>query len=254
MISRELEEARRRIGSARSITVLTGAGISADSGVPTFRGEGGLWKNFKAEELATPEAFEAQPELVWEWYHWRRKIIAEKRPNRAHEALATLEKISPNFTLITQNVDGLHQLAGSRKIIELHGSLWKVRCTGCAQTVENRNLDLPPLPSCDRCHALLRPAVIWFGEAIDPIDLEKSMVACTRGAVFLVIGTSGVVQPAASFALIAKNHGAFVIEVNRVESSLPVRDLLLIGRASEIVPSLMAEIKTEFAVGKTGPA
>lgn len=234
-----IKAARDRLASARSITVLTGAGISADSGVPTFRGEGGLWKRFRAEALATPEAFESHPEIVWEWYHWRRKIISEKRPNRAHEALVLLERARPGFTLITQNVDGLHALAGSRKMIELHGSLWRMRCTGCGEVTENRSLDLPLLPVCERCRALLRPDVVWFGEAIDPVDLEKSLAACKTAEVLLVVGTSGVVQPAASFVSLAKAHGAFTIEINTVDSEVIDRDALLIGRASEQVPRLI---------------
>ncbi len=239
MTEGELKAARDRIASARSITVLTGAGISADSGVPTFRGEGGLWKQFRAEELATPEAFESHPEIVWEWYQWRRKIIAEKSPNPAHTALVLLEQTCPGFTLITQNVDGLHALAGSRKMIELHGSLWRLRCIGCGRITENRSLELPPLPACKDCGALLRPDVVWFGEAIDPADLQTSLEACKTGEVFLVVGTSGVVQPAASFASLAKAHGAFTIEVNTVDSEMIDRDALLIGRASEVVPQLI---------------
>ncbi|MBI3803791.1 MAG: NAD-dependent deacylase [Nitrospirae bacterium] len=234
----QIKEVQDRIASVRSITVLTGAGISADSGVPTFRGEGGLWKQFRAEELATPEAFESQPEIVWEWYHWRRKIISGKQPNPAHDALVLLEKACPAFTLITQNVDGLHRLAGTQKIIELHGSLWRMRCVSCGRVTENRSLDLPLLPECDRCHARLRPDVIWFGEAIDPTDLQKSIDACRSGELFLVIGTSGVVQPAASFASIARSSGAFTVEINMVDSMLPGRDLLLTGRAAEVVPKL----------------
>ncbi|MDC4224135.1 MAG: NAD-dependent deacylase [Candidatus Manganitrophus sp.] len=233
-----VKTARDRIVSARSITVLTGAGISADSGVPTFRGEGGLWKQFRAEELATPEAFASHPEIVWEWYHWRRKVISGKRPNPGHEALALLENACPHFTLITQNVDGLHSLAGSRRIIELHGNLWRTRCMHCGQVTENRSLDLS-LPHCDRCHSLLRPDVVWFGEAINPIHLQKSLEACRGSDVFLVIGTSGVVQPAASFASFAKEQGAFTIEINTMDSEIADRDLLLIGRASEVVPRII---------------
>lgn len=238
----EIKEIQDRIASARSITVLTGAGISADSGVLTFRGEGGLWKQFRAEELATPEAFDSHPEIVWEWYHWRRKIISEKRPNPAHDALVLLEKACPEFTLITQNVDGLHRLAGSEKIIEMHGSLWRTRCPGCGAAAENRSLDLPLLPRCRACDATLRPDVVWFGEAIDPNDLQRSIAACREGEVFLVIGTSGMVQPAASFASIAQASGAFTVEINTVDSTLPGRDRLLTGRAAEMVPKLVERL------------
>src|SRR3569832_1349924 len=167
----QIEALRKKLASARSVTVLTGAGISAESGVPTFRGEEGLWKLFRPEELATPEAFGARPQVVWKWYHWRRQMISTKKPNRAHLSLAELEK-KVSLTLITQNVDGLHTDAGSRNPIELHGSLWRLRCTGCNRIMEERSLHLPLLPKCERCFALLRPDVVWFGEAIDPENLE----------------------------------------------------------------------------------
>jgi NAD-dependent deacetylase len=240
MAESQIGSLRQKLASARSVTVLTGAGISADSGVPTFRGEEGLWKQFKAEELATPEAFDANPEIVWEWYHWRRGIISTKEPNSAHAALVELEKKIPSFTLITQNVDGLHTLAGSRNLIELHGNLWRLRCTGCSRVVEERSLQLPLLPKCTRCSALMRPDVVWFGESLDSNNLERSFRASREGEIMLVIGTSAVVQPAASFASVAKNTGAFVIEINTVPSLGAVADAALIGRASETVPSLAA--------------
>lgn len=233
----QIEALRKKLASARSVTVLTGAGISADSGVPTFRGEEGLWKQFRPEELATPEAFDAQPEVVWEWYHWRRQNISTKEPNRAHFSLAELEKRVP-LTLITQNVDGLHTAAGSRNLIELHGSLWRLRCTGCNRTKEERSLHLSLLPKCERCSALLRPDVVWFGEAINPENLEKSIAASREGEILLVVGTSAVVQPAASFASLAKREGAFVIEVNPVPALEAVADASLAGRASEMIPQL----------------
>ncbi|MFQ5950374.1 MAG: NAD-dependent deacetylase, partial [Nitrospiria bacterium] len=237
--ARQIDLVRKRVTTAEAVTVLTGAGISAESGIPTFRGEGGLWKQFKAEELATPEAFRDHPGIVWEWYHWRRGIIAKKHPNRAHIALVELEARVPRFTLITQNVDGLHGVAGSRNIIELHGNLWKMRCPGCDAVIENRSLETPLLPKCANCLALLRPHVVWFGEAIDPIDLQKSMKACRECDVFLVIGTSSLVQPAASFASLAGAEGAFIAEIN-ITPSLPVRpDVYLIGKAAEIVPRLL---------------
>ncbi|MDP3597941.1 MAG: Sir2 family NAD-dependent protein deacetylase, partial [Nitrospirota bacterium] len=152
-----LVEARSRIASARAITILTGAGISADSGVPTFRGADGLWHNFRAEDLATPEAFERDSRLVWEWYNWRREILATKRPNEAHHALVRLEERANNFHLITQNVDGLHRLAGSRNLSELHGDIWKVRCTSCRVVTDNREVPLALLPHCHTCGGLLRP-------------------------------------------------------------------------------------------------
>ncbi|MEK7762122.1 MAG: Sir2 family NAD-dependent protein deacetylase, partial [Nitrospirota bacterium] len=164
--------ARTHLASARHVTVLTGAGISADSGVPTFRGADGLWRNFRAEDLATPEAFERDPQLVWEWYNWRRELIATKQPNPAHIALVELEHRRPDtFWLITQNVDGLHRTAGSQRLSEIHGNIWKVRCTGCGIISENREVPLPILPTCRLCQALLRPHIVWFGESLWEEDL-----------------------------------------------------------------------------------
>lgn len=230
---------RSRLSKASSVCVLTGAGISADSGVPTFRGKDGLWRNFRAEELAAPEAFRRDPKLVWEWYNWRREIIATKIPNAAHLALAAMERQSPSFTLITQNVDGLHAKAASKNLIEIHGNIWKVRCTACGCISMNEDVPIPILPHCRQCNGLLRPHIVWFGESLDPSDITRSMDALHRCDVLLVIGTSGIVQPAASFASVAKSAGAYVIEVN-IEAT-PNSDLVdetLIGRASEVVPLL----------------
>lgn len=239
-----LERVKQRIASARAITVLTGAGISADSGVPTFRGDDGLWRNFRAEELATPEAFARDPRLVWEWYNWRRGIIASKKPNAGHHALVEMEKRCPRFTLITQNVDGFHGLAGSRNLIEMHGNIWKVRCTRCGQTSINQEVPIQILPYCrqapNACGGLLRPHIVWFGEAIDPVDLERSFSALRSCDLMLVIGTSGVVWPAASFAETAKSAGAFVVEVNLSRSAnSDLMDDVLLGRACEILPRLL---------------
>ena len=244
-----INRVKERLGSARDIAVLTGAGISTDSGIPTFRGEDGLWRNFRAEDLATPEAFARNPQLVWEWYDWRRGLIASKAPNAGHYALAEIEKRSPRFTLITQNVDGFHALAGSRSLIELHGNIWKVRCTRCGQVSVNRDVPIQILPYCQatssspsgRCEGLLRPHIVWFGEALDAMDIENSVAALQSCDLLLVIGTSGVVWPAASFAEIAKSSGAFVVEVNLKPSAQSgVVDVALQGRASEVLPRLLS--------------
>ncbi len=235
-----LEEVRSRLRAARSVTVLTGAGISADSGVPTFRGVDGLWRNFRAEDLATPEAFARDPRLVWEWYNWRRGIIATKSPNPAHDTIAEMERRFEGFWLITQNVDGLHGAAGSRTLSEIHGNIWQVRCTACGRVATNRDLPLPPLPSCSTCGSLLRPHIVWFGESLDQADLDKSVAAAQSCDVLLVIGTSGVVYPAASFVALAKRSGAFVCEVNLESTPNSDRvDATLHGRAKEVVPSLL---------------
>jgi NAD-dependent deacetylase len=236
----DLAVVQARIARARSITVLTGAGISADSGVPTFRGADGLWRNYRAEDLATPNAFERDPRLVWEWYNWRRELIASKRPNPAHEAVAELERRCPQFWLITQNVDGLHRAAGSRKISEIHGNIWMVRCTACRSVAENRDVPIALLPSCRRCGGLLRPHIVWFGESLDAGDLARCASVLRSCDVLLVIGTSGVVYPAAGFASSAKDAGAFVVEINldpTPQSELV--DVSLQGRAKDIVPLLL---------------
>jgi NAD-dependent deacetylase len=233
--------ARTHLASARNVTVLTGAGISADSGVPTFRGADGLWRNFRAEDLATPGAFARNPRLVWEWYNWRRELIATKQPNPAHIALVELERrMRDTFWLITQNVDGLHRTAGSQRLSEIHGTIWRVRCTGCDVISENREIPLPILPTCLLCHTLLRPHIVWFGESLWEEDLRRCDEALRACDLFLVIGTSGVVYPAAGFASLAKDVGALVIEVNL--ESTPQSDLVdlsLQGRAKDLVPLLL---------------
>ncbi|MBY0249530.1 MAG: NAD-dependent deacylase [Nitrospiraceae bacterium] len=231
---------KERLAAARSITVLTGAGISADSGVPTFRGVEGLWRNFRAEDLATPEAFDRDPRLVWEWYNWRRELIATKKPNPAHEAIAELERRCAQFWLITQNVDGLHRTAGSQRLSEIHGNIWMVRCTACEQVTENRDVPIHILPICRDCRNLLRPHIVWFGESLAEEDLQRSYTALQASDLCLVIGTSGVVYPAAGFASIAKEAGAFVAEINMGQTpQTDLVDLSLQGRAKDIVPLLL---------------
>lgn len=234
---------KERLATARNITVLTGSGISADSGVPTFRGADGLWRNYRAEDLATPDAFERDPRLVWEWYNWRRELIATKRPNPAHLAITELERRAPAFWLVTQNVDGLHRDAGSRNLTEIHGNIWKVRCTGCSRVDENRDIPISLLPSCSQCGSLLRPHIIWFGESLLAADLQQCANVLRNCDILFVIGTSGVVYPAAGFAAVAKESGAFVAEINldpTPQSSLV--DVSLQGRAKDLVPLLLDPI------------
>jgi NAD-dependent deacetylase len=236
-----LDDVRTAIGRSRSIAVLTGAGISAESGVPTFRGPGGLWRDRKPEELATPEAFQENPRLVWEWYEWRRGRIAQAQPNLAHYALVTLEKRHPDVTLITQNVDGLHALAGSRCLLEIHGSLWRTRCGSCRDVREDRRVPLPSLPPRCPCEGVLRPDVVWFGEPL-PFDVtRRGFQAVDACDLMLVVGTSSVVQPAASLAFRALDRGAVVVEVNAEPTPLSERAThAFLGKAGEILPRLLS--------------
>ena len=237
-----LETARDWLRAAESIAVLTGAGVSAESGVPTFRGAGGLWGRFRAEDLATPQAFERDPKLVWEWYDWRRRNLAEIQPNDGHYALAALERSRPAVTLITQNVDGLHTLAGSRNVVCVHGNVWMIRCTLCGREVEDRRAPLPELPPrCAACGGLMRPGVVWFGEMLPREAWRRAEVAARGCGVFLVAGTSAQVYPAAGLIEIAAGTGARVVEVNLEETPVSAAvDLSLRGKCGEILPQLVA--------------
>jgi len=236
-----LEAARALLAGARSIVALTGAGISAESGVPTFRGAGGLWRDYRPEDLATPEAFHADPRLVWEWYAWRRGVIAGVRPNPGHLALVTLERRGAAFTLITQNVDGLHALAGSRELLEIHGNLWRTRCLGCGAVRVDRSTGFDRMPPLCSCGGLLRPDVVWFGESL-PADLVlRSISAVDDCDLRLVVGTSGVVQPAASFADAVLARGVPVVEINLDPTPLSDRaTIALQGRSGELLPRLIS--------------
>ena len=256
-----MDHARELLSSAGHILVLTGAGVSAESGVPTFRGPDGLWRKFRPEQLATPEAFQADPRLVWEWYGFRRERVGACRPNAAHEVIARLTLRHENARLVTQNVDGLHELAleaASREAggttqqpsapgcapVRLHGSLFHTRCTRC----DYRALDRGPveveseasLPRCPECAALLRPDVVWFGEGLDPEILQEATSLAEDAEVCLVVGTSALVHPAASLPLLTKASGGVVIEVNPEPTPLTeVAVASLRGPAGEILPDLL---------------
>ncbi len=223
------------------MAVLTGAGVSAESGVPTFRGPQGLWRNYRPEELATPGAFRRDPHLVWEWYAWRRGLIAACRPNAAHDTLAEMGACLDDLILITQNVDGLHRLAGSRNVVELHGNIWRLRCTrDCRPPWEDRAVPLPEIPPrCPRCGALARPDVVWFGESLPGEALDAAFAAARRCRLMLVVGTSAVVQPAASLPLLALQGGARVVEIN--PQPTPLSDV-----ADEVIRRLAAEALPEW--------
>ena len=204
----------RWLASAQSVVAFTGAGVSAESGLPTFRGPSGLWRNRRSETLATPEAFAADPKTVWEWYNWRRSVHAGCAPNPGHHALAALERAKPGFCLVSQNVDGLHEQAGSRRILKLHGDLWIVRCLSCGREARDTRVPIEPVPPYCACGGMLRPAVVWFGESLSEETLRAAFDAASRADLVLVLGTSSVVYPAAAIPRAALEHGARVIEIN----------------------------------------
>jgi len=234
----------RILRAAQHIAVLTGAGVSAESGIPTFRdAQVGLWAQYRPEDLATPEAFERNPKLVWNWYAWRREIVSKVRPNPGHYALAEIQQHVAEFNLITQNVDGLHQLAGSTDVIELHGNIMRSKCSRENVVIEQWVEANETLPRCPRCGASLRPDVVWFGELLPPAAWETAAQVANSCDVFLSIGTSGLVEPAASLAHIALQHGAAVIEVNPTTTSLTSRaTFALQGASGEILPHLVKAV------------
>jgi len=242
--SQDLSQLIEILLKAERVVILTGAGISAESGIPTFRGEEGLWKKYRAEQLATPTAFAHDPHLVWEWYDWRRGIINSKNPNPGHITLAKWEKIFPSFTVITQNIDGFHQKAGSVDVLELHGNIWKMRCTQKDTLWENHEVPLKEIPPiCSECGALLRPHVVWFGESLDPATLTRAFQISSQCHVMFVVGTSAVVQPAASLPFSAADAGAHIVEINPQPTTLTsIVNFSFRGKSGEILPTIDTEL------------
>ena len=240
-----------RLASSSRAAVLTGAGISAESGVPTFReAQTGLWARYDPQELATPEAFRQNPRLVWEWYAWRRSLVAGARPNAGHKALAELEELFPVFTLVTQNVDGLHQQAGSRAVVELHGNIQRSKCFTEGRVVSgwDENDEIPP--RCSHCGGQLRPDVVWFGESLPEDALEAALQAAQTCQVFFSIGTSSVVQPAASLPYLAQRTGALLVEINPEKTPLSsVADFVLTGPAGAVLPEIAQALKVRKEAG-----
>ena len=229
---------------AQRIVVLTGAGVSQESGLRTFRdAQTGLWAQYKPHELASPEAFQRDPKLVWDWYAWRREAVKAVRPNPGHYALVDMERQTPQFTLITQNVDGLHRMAGSQNLLELHGNIQRVRCADCYTFTETWGDDSESVPRCQVCGGLLRPDVVWFGEALPLDQLEAAVEASRSCDMFFSIGTSGVVQPAASLGFAAHNRGAVVVEINAERTPLtPKANYFLQGKSGEILPEFVKAV------------
>ncbi len=237
------EELVKKLRSASSVAVLTGAGISAESGVPTFRGENGLWKKFRPEELANFEAFVRNPDLVWEWYQYRRRIIETIRPNPGHYAIAEMERRHDNFAVITQNVDNLHIHAGSKNVYELHGNIMRNYCIDCGKNAnDDEVLRCDTVPHC-ACGGLIRPDVVWFGELLPQKPWNAGVKAAESAQVFFAIGTSAVVYPAASIPRIAKRAGAYTVEINIERTELsPFADEVLLGKSGEILLQLVEAV------------
>jgi NAD-dependent deacetylase len=233
------------IQTAEQIAILTGSGISVESGVPTFReAQTGLWAQYDPELLATPDAFQRNPKLVWDWYRWRRQLVNQAIPNIGHMALVEMEELVHSFSLITQNVDGLHQAAGSSNVIELHGNIMRSKCSRDGKIVEEV-LDLPDaLPRCPECSDLLRPDVVWFGETLPQDYFHRALIAARSCSLFFSIGTSAVVHPASSLAGEARNNGARIVEINIEATPLsPYADFVLRGTAGDVLPMLVESIR-----------
>ena len=237
-----IEKAIEILKSAKSLFTLTGAGISAESGIPTFRGADGLWKNYSATDLATPQAFRKDPKMVWEWYHWRQGIISKAKPNPAHYALVALEKKMARFLLLTQNVDNLHPRAGSENVLELHGNIFRTRCLSCGEIADYQK---PPetssnaLPKCT-CGGSLRPDVVWFGEAIPQDIWQNSLDFLRRADAALICGTSGIVWPAAAIPEIAQHSNTRTIEINLEPTPVSsIVDVSIQGKAGDVLPKIV---------------
>lgn len=239
-----LDELASILQQSRAVVVLTGAGISAESGVPTFRGNEGIWAKFRPEDLATMSAFIANAKLVWEWYNWRRELIRQVKPNPGHYALVELAKWFPSFTLVTQNVDGLHRQAGSESVLELHGNILHNKCADCNRPIgEGDDIDPAAIPTCQVCGGKVRPDVVWFGEQLPEETIEAAFEAAEAADLFFSIGTSALVHPAATLPVIAKRHGAVLVEVNPDETPLtPMADFYFPAKAGELLPQLVEKL------------
>jgi NAD-dependent deacetylase len=233
-----------RLKNASAVTVLSGAGISAESGIPTFRGKDGIWENKKVEQLATAETLENNPQLFWKFYNWRKKLINEVKPNLGHYALVDFERIYKDFYLVTQNVDNLHRTAGNENIIELHGNIFNTKCSNCSKTHNEPINEKSQLPTCKFCGGHLRPDVVLFGENLEEINLKKAQEAAAGCEIFFSVGTSSIVEPAASLPYLAKANGSYVVEINPEETPLSEHaDECLRGATGKLLPALVIIIE-----------
>lgn len=240
----DIEKVAQFLAEAKRVIILSGAGVSKESGIPTFRdAQTGLWANFNPEELATPEGFLKDPPLVWKWYDHRRKLLEDAQPNPGHYAIVALEKFVPHLIVVTQNIDGLHQKAGSTDVVELHGSIRKFFCFDNAHDAKDVPYGLEEPPLC-WCGSQLRPAVVWFGEALPSRLLMRAYAECENSDLLIVVGTSGLVQPAASLPFLGAQHGAKVVEVNPEETPVTdLADVFLKGPSGEVLPLVVAAVE-----------
>jgi NAD-dependent deacetylase len=246
-LQEQISAAATQLARAQRIVVLTGAGISAESGIPTFRdAQTGLWAKYDPMELASPQGFRENPRLVWEWYEYRRQIVRRSQPNAGHLALAELQQLVPNLIVITQNVDELHSRAGSQRVLELHGKIMRNQCFREGRELAPTELRHDSLPPTCPCGAFARPGVVWFGEQLPTTVLDSALAAAQACDLCLVVGTAGVVQPAASLPFIACENGAQIIEVNNQESAItPIANIFLSGKAGEVLPALIDQLRTQ---------
>ncbi|MDQ2070664.1 SIR2 family NAD-dependent protein deacylase [Natronospira bacteriovora] len=236
-----IQQLAEAIQRSPRVVVLTGSGISADSGVPTFRDpQEGLWAKFQPQDLATPDAFLHDPDFVWQWYQWRRKRVLSVEPNAGHRALARLAEVHPSLTLVTQNVDGLHQRAGHREVIEFHGNIHRNHCFDNGHEVRIKGHPEKP-PRCPLCESLARPSVVWFGETIPEPALERAVGAARQADLFIAIGTSATVYPAAGLADLARGNGATIAEINPEATQMAALDISIRARAAQVLPALLEE-------------
>jgi NAD-dependent deacetylase len=245
-----LSEIVRVIRNSSKGAVLTGAGISAESGVPTFRGKEGLWGKFRPEDLATMDGFLANSKVVWEWYNWRRELIGKVKPNPGHYALVELSRFFSGYTLITQNVDNLHRIAGAADVLELHGNIYRNKCADCGLPFEERKqIEPDALPRCGVCGGKIRPDVVWFGEMLPEDIIDEAFRRAEECDIFFSVGTSALVHPAAGIPLMAKRNGAILVEINPERTPLSdYADYYIEGKAGEILPKLIILLKETAAV------